>query len=141
VGHAAAGAPNGSGGIVIIPNGYYGGFYPWGYAGLGFGGYFAGYYGYYDPWLYDGYGPAYTPSGYDEGTLRLKVKPRDGLVYVDGYYAGRVDDFDGAFQRLHIDPGPHHLQIRADGYEPLDVDIDIRGNRDVSYSGELKKIE
>jgi hypothetical protein len=141
VGHT--GASNGSGGtVVVIPNGYYGGFYPWGYAGLGFGGYFAGYYGYYDPSLYGGYyAPTYIPSGYDEGTLRLKVKPRDGMVYVDGYYAGRVDEFDGVFQRLHIDPGPHHIQIRADGYDPLDVDIQIQGNRDMSYSGELKKTQ
>jgi hypothetical protein len=31
--------------------------------------------------------------------------PRDAEVYVDGYYAGTVDDFDGTFQRLHIDTG------------------------------------
>jgi len=27
--------------------------------------------------------------------LRLKVKPVDATVYVDGYYVGVVDDFDG----------------------------------------------
>ena len=35
-----------------------------------------------------------------DGSLRLKVKPREASVYVDGYFAGRVDDFDGMFQRL-----------------------------------------
>jgi len=136
--------PNAGGGptTVIVRRGDYGGFYPWGYAGLGFGGYFAGYYGYYDPWLYDPYyAPAYVPVGDDEGTLRLKVKPRDAMVYVDGYYAGRVDDFDGVFQRLHMDTGPHTIEIRADGYEPLTFNIDVRRYRSTTYSGELKKTE
>ena len=29
------------------------------------------------------------------GDVRLMVRPRDAAVYVDGYYAGVVDDFDG----------------------------------------------
>jgi hypothetical protein len=137
-----AGEPRTSVRRVIVPQGYYGGFYPWGYAGLGFGGYYAGYYGYYDPWLYDPYyAPAYIPVADDEGTLRLKVKPRDAMVYVDGYYAGRVDDFDGVFQRLHIDPGAHTIEVRADGYEPLTFNIDVRRYRSTTYSGTLKKIE
>jgi PEGA domain len=124
----------------VIPNGYYGGFYPWGYAGLGFGGYYAGYYGYYDPWGDDGYyGPVYAPVGSGDAELRLKVKPRDAKVYVDGFYAGIVDDFDGVFQRLRLDAGPHHIEIRADGYEPLEFDVDARRNRTTTYRGELVK--
>ena len=52
--------------------------YPyWFYPYLGYGG------GYYRPW-YD-----------DLGSLRIEVKPREAQVYVDGYFAGLVDDFDG----------------------------------------------
>ena len=36
------------------------------------------------------------------GDVRLMVRPRDAAVYVDGYYAGVVDDFDGVFQRLTL---------------------------------------
>jgi hypothetical protein len=140
VGHAAAGT---AGTTVVVPNGYYGGFYPWGYAGLGFGGYYAGYYGYYDPWIDGGgyYGQPYTTSGYDDGLLRLKVKPRDGMVYVDGFFAGIVDDFDGIFQHLHIEAGAHHVEIMADGYEPLEINVQIQRGRTVTYSGDLKKIQ
>ena len=31
--------------------------------------------------------------------------PSEARVYVDGYYAGTVDDFDGLFQRLNVSPG------------------------------------
>ena len=142
VGRAARPAP-GSGTTVVIPNGYYGGFYPWGWAGLGFGGYYGGYYGYYDPWIDGGgyggyYGQPYTTSGYDDGMLRLKMKPREGVVYVDGFFAGRVDDFDGVFQRLHIEPGAHHIEITADGYEPLELDVQIQRGRLITYSGDKR---
>ena len=137
---------NGGGTPGVIQNGYYGGFYPWGYAGLGFGGYYGGYYGSYDPWLYDPYyddgyydAPYYAPEERADAELRLKVKPREAKVYVDGYFAGVVDDFDGVFQRLHLVPGQHHIEIRADGYAPLEFDIDARRNRTTTYEGELKQ--
>jgi PEGA domain len=138
VGHAVARPPYAAGGgtTIIVAGGGYGGYYPWGYGGLGFGSY----YGYYDPWD-DPYQPVYAGGGYGyDGALRLKVKPRDAAVYVDGYFAGRVDDFDGVFQRLKIESGPHHVELRLDGYEPLTVDVRIDPDRTVTYTGELKKL-
>jgi PEGA domain-containing protein len=143
-GEAVARRPGSGGGhTIIVPGGYYGnGFYPWGWGGLGFGGYYGGY---YDPWGYDsyGYGP-YQSYGYSsgyEGALRLKVKPRDASVFVDGYFAGRVDEFDGIFQRLHLEAGPHRVEIREDGYEPLTLEVRIQPDRTVTYSGELKRVQ
>ena len=106
----------------------------------GFGGYYGGY---YDPW-YGGY-PAYPQASYstdnDEGSLKLKLKPRDAEVYVDGYFVGIVDDFDGIFQRLHLDSGPHRIEARAPGYEPLAFDVRITSEHTTTYQGELKKIQ
>jgi hypothetical protein len=121
-----------------------GGFYPWGYAyggGLGiYDGFYGGYYGAYDPWY--GFSPVYAPytSTSDEsGAIRLKVKPSDASVYVDGYYAGVVDDFDGAFQRLHLEPGPHRLEIRAPNYRALSVDVLIQQDMTITYRGALSR--
>jgi hypothetical protein len=129
--------------------GYYGGYYgggyydPW-YGVAGFGGYFGGY---YDPW-YGGYpadpqgggGGGYT-NNFDDGTLRLKIKPRDAEVYVDGYYSGVVDDFDGMFQRLHLDAGPHRIEVRANGYEPLTFEVRITPDHTTTYQGEMKRLQ
>jgi hypothetical protein len=49
-------------------------------------------------------------------------------VYVDGYYAGVVDDFDGHFQHLTLPPGGHHIELRASGYKTLDADIYVQAN-------------
>ena len=127
--------------------------YPYGYfyPGYGFGmGYF------YDPWMWGyaspyGYGGYNDPySGYggggtysrryrDTGSLRLKVKPQHGQVYVDGYYVGEVDSFDGVFQRLGIESGTHRIEIRAEGYEPAQFEVMITPGETVTYKGELKR--
>ena len=65
----------------------------------------------------------------DTGSLRLKIKPRDAKVYIDGYYVGLVDSFDGLFQKLGIDSGGHRVEIRADGYEPLQFEVLITARR------------
>jgi hypothetical protein len=151
-------APTGGGGISTP--GYYGGYYPWGFGGLGFGyGYYGGYYDPYDPYGgYGGYGGSggyggyggYDPYGgypdagtarrYDEGGLRLKIKPSSAAVYVDGNYTGVVDDFNGIFQRMHLDAGPHRIEVRAPGYESLAFDVRIEADHTTTYKGELKKL-
>lgn len=121
-----------------------GGFYPWGYAYGGdlgiYDGFYGGYYGAYDPWY--GFSPVYAPSssyGHEEsGYIRLKVKPSNASVYVDGYYAGIVDDFDGTFQRLHLEPGPHRLEIRAADHQPLSLDVWITEDLTITYRKDLK---
>ena len=83
---------------------------------------------YYDPFFYSdpwygaeqyGYPPPYA-YGYrralPEASVRLEVKPKQAEVYVDGYYAGVDDDFDGTFQRLRVEPGDHVIQLYLDGY-------------------------
>jgi PEGA domain-containing protein len=80
-----------------------------------------GFYG-YSPYYYSGF-YGYSQGYYNRyrygsvGSLRLLVEPPETAVYVDGYYAGTVDDFDGLFQRLHVSPGRHDLTLRLDGYQ------------------------
>jgi hypothetical protein len=79
---------------------------------------------YYSPWFYNGWyapiGYPYPPYGYAaydrSASLRVEVEPREGEVFVDGYYAGVVDDFDGMFQRLRVEPGEHEIQLYLQGY-------------------------
>ncbi|MGE0394239.1 MAG: hypothetical protein AB7P67_11795 [Vicinamibacterales bacterium] len=62
-----------------------------------------------------GYRAARGASAHD-GALRLQIKPKDAEVFVDGYLMGLVDDFDGTFQRLHLDAGEHTLEVYRAGY-------------------------
>src|SRR5262245_33537717 len=50
---------------------------------------------FWGPWYPYGYG--YTVSGRPSADIKTSVTPKQAEVFVDGYYAGRADDFDGAF--------------------------------------------
>ena len=73
------------------------------------------------------------------GDVQFDVKPKDAEIYVDGFYAGLVDDFNGS-QRLELPAGPHHLSIRMAGYETIDLDLSITAERSITYRAEMKKV-
>ena len=131
--------------------GYYGGYYPYYYSPFGYGlgyGMYSGFYPNYDPWYdpYD-YGAGYSSYSRnlyysrEQGALKLKVKPKSAKVYVDGYFVGAVDDFDGAFQKLPLNGGQHKVEIRADGYATAEFDVLITPGQTVTFAGELKRIQ
>jgi len=97
---------------------------------------------FYDPWFGWGYPygyAAYPPYpyryyGYDNSaSLRLDVKPKETEVYVDGYYAGIVDDYDGVFQHLNLEVGSHHIEIEEEGYPPIAFDVRIVPGETITY--------
>jgi hypothetical protein len=101
----------------------------------------------YSPWgwtpafygyPYGGYG-GYGPQGrYDLGSLKIKVTPRDAEVFVDGYFAGQVDDFDGFWQSLKLETGGYSIEIRKPGFETLQFDVHVQPDRTITYRGELR---
>ena len=75
-------------------------------------------FGFYNPYFYgpSPYGPwgpySYYGARYQErGSIRLQVKPEETEVYVDGYYAGVVDSYDG--------PGEHEIELRLEGHRSI----------------------
>lgn len=94
------------------------------YFGIGafWGGFYAGWYPYYAGYQYPyPYPYAYPPYYYSGAwaSARIEVKPKDAQVYLDGYYVGIVDQFDGTFQRLDIPGGQHELTVYMPGYHTL----------------------
>ena len=83
-------------------------------------------------------GGGYGGYGYDAGQLRLRVSPRHAEVYVDGYYAGTVDDYDGIAQALTLESGPYRIELVAPGYEPLEFNVRITPGQKVTYRGDLR---
>ena len=69
----------------------------------------------------------------ESGAIRLKVKPSNASVYVDGYYVGVVDDFDGTFQHLNLEPGAHKIEIRAPNAPPIAFDVNVRPGETITY--------
>jgi hypothetical protein len=98
--------------------------YPYGYYGYPYGAY---------PGYYDGYGYFGVAAGHPYGGVRIQGAPRDAQVFVDGYYAGVVDDFDGTFQHLNLEPGAHRIEIRGQNAQPLAFDVNVRPGETITY--------
>jgi hypothetical protein len=121
--------------------------YPYGY-GYGYG------YGLGDPFSADLYADAYGYGGgggggysssrgseKDEptGSVRLRVKPVNAKVYLDGTLIGVVDSFDGLGSHLAATAGRHEIEVRADGYESLKISVNVEADRTVTARGTLRK--
>ena len=124
---------------------FYNGFYASFYYGLGWYPYYwdlaYGYpygYGYYgSTW---GWGP-YSHYAYGAwSSVRLEMKPRDAQVFVDGYYVGVVDDFDGIFQRLDVPAGQHDLTIYMPGYQTWREQVMFQPGEGYHYKGTLQPL-
>jgi hypothetical protein len=75
--------------------------------------------------------------GYPTGNLRLDIEPRDAQVYIDGAYAGLVDDFDGVFQSIRLEAGEYHVEVVLPGFESLEFDVRIFPGEKTTYRGDL----
>jgi PEGA domain-containing protein len=74
------------------------------------------------------------------GGVSLEFSPGGAAVYVDGSYAGVVDDFDGARQPLNLTAGTHRIEITAAGYEPMTFDVTVQPGQLIPYRGDLVPI-
>jgi hypothetical protein len=114
---------------------------------------------YYPPYgaFYDGWGWGYPYHGYPYGygysyrasysyvpsvraEIRLDVTPLTAQVFIDGYVAGTVDEFDGVFQRLRLSPGNHQITLYLDGYRTVTQDLRLAPQSDQKIAYRLEPL-
>ncbi len=84
------------------------------------GGYFYDpFFGPYPWWGRHVYPYAYWPAYDNRAVLRVLATPENAAVYVDGFYAGIVDDFNGYFEGLPLPPGGHEIVLYLQGYRTV----------------------
>ncbi len=110
----------------------------WGWPGWGYGpsvGFGVG----YSPrvQVYSG-GP--TDYSSHTGAVRTQVNLKQTEVWLDGYYSGTVDDFDGSYQRLYMPPGEHEILLRLDGYRTYREVIQISPGRTLKLQHEMEPL-
>jgi hypothetical protein len=121
-GHTGGGRPHGH---IVVRGGFYDPFwapyYPYPYYGYG-----------YPDWAYNGASTA--------GSLKTEITPKETEVYVDGYYAGVADNFDGAFKRLHAAPGGHAITLHLEGYRTVTQNLYVRPESTVKVKETMEKL-
>jgi hypothetical protein len=112
---------------VVVGGGFYApyAYYP----GLWYGAY-------QYPYPY-GYGYSWAPP---EASLRIEVKPKEAGVFVDGFYAGIVDDFDGTFQRLNVPPGEHEIELWLEGYRTVRQKVYLTANNTFKVKYQMERL-
>jgi len=104
---------------------FWGPFYPYGYAyPYGYG---------YPNWPYE-------YSAGISGTLKTEIAPKRTEVYVDGYYAGTADDFDGIFQGLDTLPGGHSVTFHLEGYRTITRNVYVQPNSTSKVKETMEKL-
>jgi hypothetical protein len=129
--------------VVYVARPYYPGYYSPFYGGWYGGWYGAGWYnwhGWYPSGFYGQYYPRYGYRYADTGAARIEVKPREAEVFVDGYFVGTVDDFDGVLQRLHLPYGEHEIEVYLPGHRTLRERVLFRPGATVRISGALEPL-
>jgi len=86
----------------------------------------------------------YTPRGYYDplpgrayGGLRITGAPRDAQVFADGYYVGIVNDFDGVFQHMNLEAGPHHILVQEPGLQPIEFDVMVQPGQTITFRADV----
>jgi len=100
---------------------------------------------YYRPFFYDPLWIPYPYVGYPyavgtHGDVKLQVTPKQAEVYVDGFYAGVVDDFDGAFKHLQTTPGGHAITLHLEGYRTVTENIYVRPDETVKMKDTMERL-
>ena len=95
---------------------------------------------YWGPWGPYTYGYPYAYNVYPQAGIRTEVTPKDAGVYVDGYYAGRVSDFDGALQRLHVAPGGHTVTFYLEGFRTVTQDVYVRPDSTFTLDESMQRL-
>ena len=85
--------------------------------------------------------PAPLPAPAPKGSLLLLVQPAGAQVFVDGYYAGIADDFDGNPVALMLETGAHIIELDAPSYSNVRFDVRIDADRSIVYRRELSPID
>ena len=77
----------------------------------------------------------------EDATAELKITatPSRAAVFVDGQFAGHVDEFDGVGKAMLLTPGQHRLHIALPGYLPLDTMVDVRPQQKLKIQTDLVK--
>jgi PEGA domain len=103
----------------------------------------------YSPYFYDPFRGPYPYFGYGTypvgappvGDVRVLASPTQAEVYVDGYFAGVVDDFNGILQRLHTTAGGHTITLHLEGYRTVTQNIYVTPDSTVKLQVTMDRLQ
>lgn len=71
------------------------------------------------------------------GEIKLEVTPERAAVFVDGHFAGTVNQFRGVGRGMLVAPGSHHIKIDLVGYQPFETDVKLLAKQKITIKTDL----
>jgi hypothetical protein len=71
--------------------------------------------------------------------VKISASPGRAAVFVDGQFAGQVEEFNGMGRAMLMTPGEHRLHIALPGYLPFDTVLNVRPHQKLEIKTELAK--
>jgi hypothetical protein len=71
------------------------------------------------------------------GEIKLQVTPERAAVFVDGHFAGTVNQFRGVGRAMLVAPGSHHIKIDLVGYQPFETDVTLLAKQKITVKTDL----
>jgi PEGA domain-containing protein len=71
------------------------------------------------------------------GEIKLEVTPERAAVFVDGHFAGTVNQFRGVGRAMLVAPGNHHIKIDLVGYQPFETDVTLLAKQKITVKTDL----
>ena len=95
--------------------------------------------------LFSGPGPYPYSAAYPDGAcltgrVRVLATSKRADVYLDGFFAGFVDDFDGALQGLPATPGDHAITLYSEGYRTITRHILVTSHATVKVRLQMDRL-
>jgi hypothetical protein len=69
--------------------------------------------------------------------IKLKVTPERAAVFVDGNFAGYVQQFSGMGRGMLVSPGPHRIKIALAGFQEFDTDVNLLPKQKMTIKTDL----
>ncbi len=71
------------------------------------------------------------------GEIKLEVTPDRAAVFVDGHFAGTVNQFRGMGRGMLVAAGNHHIKIDLVGYQPFETDVTLLAKQKITVKTTL----
>ena len=69
--------------------------------------------------------------------VKLKVTPERAAVFVDGNFAGYVQQFSGMGRGMLVSPGAHRIKIALAGYQEFQTDVNLLPKQKITIKTDL----
>ena len=87
------------------------------------------------------YSAAYPNRACLTGRLQVLATPKQADVYVDGFFAGFVNDFDGVLQYLPATPGDHAITLYKEGYRTITRHVVVTSDSTATLRLKMNRLE